>query len=179
MGILKSAAKILLIASLTITVSFCGNLKKDEFVFGPSYNNVRQKFGSPLIKKNMTTQNCCGTQTVYQISEIPMDGKAYHASKTIRSFTNGNVTEEKDIYRKNIDDTTVVQINILADWKWEENKISFSGKMGKIDKRTLNIKAKDYLTDRSKFPDYPWTSLTLTVIDSSLKVWGLSRYDDY
>jgi hypothetical protein len=169
----------LLIATLTITFSYCSNLKKDDFEFGPSYNTVRQKFGSPRIKNNMTTQNCCGTQTVYEISEIPMNDKAYHASKTIRAFSNGKVTEEKDIYRKSIDDTTLVQVDILSDWIWEENKISFTGKIGKIDKRTLNLNAKEFLTKHSSFPEYSWTKLKLNEIDSSLKVWGLSRNDDY
>jgi hypothetical protein len=170
---------LLLVATLTITFSYCRNPKKDNFEFGPSYNTVRQKFGSPLIKNNMTTENCCGTQTLYKTSEIPTNDNAYHASKTIRAFSNGKVTEEKDIYRKNIDDTTLIQVNILSHWIWEENQIYFSGSIRKIDKRALNLSPKDFLAEHSKFPDYPWTKLSLNEIDSSLKVWGLTRNDHY
>lgn len=170
-----------IILGLTLTASFCSTLRKDgkEFEFGPIYNDTRQKFGSPLIKSDMDAKRCCGEWTVYEILGVPSNNNPYHSSKTIRTIHNGKLTGEKDIYRKSIDDTTLLQVNLLSQWKWEEQKIVFTGSMGKIDKRTLNLSAKDFLVENSKYPDYEWTDLDLAAFDSVLQSWGLSRKDSY
>jgi hypothetical protein len=164
---------------LLLTISFCSCTTKDadDFEFGMKFNSVRQKFGSPVIKHNMVTHNCCGNWTVYEIDKLPNDNKAYHVSKTIRAITNGKLTEEKDIYRKRIDDTTLIQLNILTHWIWSENKIEISSSIGKVDKRTLEIKAKDYLVNNNNYPAYHFLTLDKTQCDSALQTWGLSRLD--
>ena len=150
----------------------------DDFQFGTKYNGTRQKFGSPLIKRNMKVHHCCGVWTSYEIEKVPDNGKAYHCSKTIRAITNGRLTEEKDIYRKNLDDTTILQLNLLTHWIWEDKKIEMKGNVGKIDKRALNLPAKHFIRNEAKYLDYAFKDLDQTQIDSVLVSWGLSRFDN-
>jgi hypothetical protein len=166
------------IAVLTVAFSFCTfKGAADKFEFGMKYNSVRNEFGSPLIKHNMSAHNCCGKWTVYEIDKVPSDSNAYHSSKTIRAITNGKLTNEEDIYRKNLDDTTILQLNLETVWQWTSHKLDIYGNVGKIDNRTLNIKAKDFISENRKYPDYEFTQLNQSQIDSLLSTWGLSRFD--
>jgi hypothetical protein len=149
----------------------------DDFQFGVKYNSIRQRWGSPLIKHNMKANKCCGLWTEYKIGEVPDDDKAYHFSKTIRAITNNRLTNEKDIFRENLDDTTILQLNLLTLWIWADNKLNITGNFGKIDRRTLDLRAKDFITDNAKYPSYDFKELDEPQIDSLLHSWGLSRFD--
>lgn len=170
--------KLLLLLSVMMATVFCSCSGRDDYEFGSKYNPVRQKFGSPSIKKNMVVKSRF-IMTLYEIDAVPTGNKAYHASKTVRAVTDGKISEEKDIYRESIDDTTLVQVNILSRWIWEENRVSFRGSIGKIDKRSLDLKAGESIRELSKYPDYQHMDLNLVQIDSALKEWGLSRFDNY
>lgn len=161
----------------TIILLSCSFQNVDDFEFGTKYNAVRKKMGSPLIKHNMIPQNCCGAWTMYQIDKALVKDKAYHSSKTIRLIVNGKLTEEEDIYRKDVDDTTILQLNILTSWRWEAGKLNMRGNTGKIDKRTIGIKASGFTSEFSKFPNYEFKDLNQLQIDSVLIQWGLSRFD--
>jgi hypothetical protein len=164
------------IAVLMIISSACN--RSDDFLFGIKYNPTRHKFGSPLIQHNMKASYCCGIGTIYQIDKVPDNFQAYHFSKSIYAITNNKLTEEKDIFRKNVDDSTIIQLNLLTLWPWEDRKFSIEANLGKIDRRTLKLRASEFLSKRIKYPDYPFKELDQAQIDSVLKSWGLSRFDD-
>jgi hypothetical protein len=162
---------------LLAAFSFCTVKNADDFEFGIKYNPTRLKFGSPLIKRNMVAQNCCGNWTVYMIDKKPLDNQAYHSSKTMRVIIDGRLAEEKDIYRKNLDDSTILQLNILTIWPKENGSLNFQGNVGKLDSRVLNLKATDFMSGYTKYPNYEFTTLNQPQIDSVLNLWGLSRSD--
>lgn len=162
------------IAIITIVLASCNS--SDDFPFGIRYNDMRQRYGSPLIQHEMKATNCCGVWTEYIINKVP-NNKAYHYSKTIRAITENKLTEEKDIFRENLDDTTIVQLNLLTFWNWQDNEIRITGNLGKIDLRMLGIPAKDFIRTRSKYPEYAFRDLDLRQIDSVLHSWNLSRSD--
>ncbi len=164
-----------LIVVLMIIFSAC--TPSDGFLFGIKYNATRQKFGSPLIQHNMKASNCCGVGTIYQIDKVPDNSKAYHFSKSIYAITNNKLTEEKDIFRKNVDDSTILQLNLLTLWPWEDRKFLIKANLGKIDRRTLKLRASEFLRNKTKYPDYPFKELDQAQIDSILNSWGLSRSD--
>jgi hypothetical protein len=149
----------------------------DEFKFGFQYNSVRLKFGAPLISKNMVRQEAYGSWTVYNIREEPLE-KPYHYSKAISAYDNDKVYNEIDVYRKNLDDTTIMQLDINILYDWDNQTIVAQGNLGKLDKRSFNVKTDDYLKPNSpSFPKYEWKVLDLTEIDNLLKSWQLSRRD--
>lgn len=145
----------LLITILTITFCACTHPNASEFKFGIKFNLVRQKFGVPLLKQNMNAYECCKEPTIYRIDEITNDSRAYHSSKTIESFSDSTVFEEADIFRKNINDTTVFNLKMTSLYDWKNMKVSFEATVGKIDKRELKLKATDYFTEKkNEFPNY-------------------------
>ena len=125
----------------------------------------------------MKVHNCCGVWTIYEIDKVPDNNKAYHFSKTIRGIKEGRLTNEKDIFRKNLNDTTILQVNLLTRWIWTDNKLEITGNLGKIDRRSLNLSAKAFVNDAAKYPSYNFKELNGTQIDSALHSWGLSRFD--
>jgi hypothetical protein len=163
------------IAVLLVIFSACN--RSDDFLFGVKYNSTRQRFGSPLIQHNMKASYCCGIGTIYQINKVPDDSKAYHFSKSITAITNNKLTEEKDIFRKNVDDSTILQLNLLTLWPWESRKFLIEANLGKIDRRTLKLRASEFLGNYSKYPNYRFKELDQGQIDSVLNSWGLSRFD--
>lgn len=172
--------KYFLTPAILVTMLFSCSfnlLKEDNFEFGIKYNAERLRIGSPLINQNMHAQHCCGVWTVYEIDSIPEGNKAYHYSKTIRGIINGKLSEEKDIYRKGVNDTTILQLNILTLWPAEGSKSGFEVNIGKVDVRSLNLKAADYVKENSKYPGYNFTSLNLDQLDSVLNSWKLSISD--
>jgi hypothetical protein len=168
----------LIILTLLITIiSSCELKDAKDYKFGVNYNAQRKIKGSPLVKQNMHSKYCCNEETVFEISKVPNDTSAYHLSKSIRSIINGRLTEEKDIYRKNLNDTTLIQLNILTNWALAKGKLTFKSNLGKIDRRTLNMKASEFIQKDSKYPEYKWVDLNLLQIDSVLASWHLSRFD--
>jgi len=161
---------------MTLT-SFDNHKSADDFKFGVQYNPVRQKLGVPLITKNMVRQDEYGTWAVYNITNEPLD-KPYHFSKAVCAYDDDKVYQEKDTYRKNLDDTTIMQLDIDFLYDWEKPTIHAQGSLGKLDKRSFNVKAEDYLKPNPPaFPRYEWKVLDLNEIDSLLKSWQLSRGD--
>jgi hypothetical protein len=161
----------------TLSIIFLSFKAVDDFKFGFKYNPIRQRWGSPLIKDNMKAHNCCGAWTIYEIDKVPDNNKAYHFSKTIRGITEGRLTNEKDIFRKNLNDTTILQVNLLTRWIWANNKLEITGNLGKIDRRSLDLSAKVFVNDAAKYPSYNFKELNGPQIDSVLHSWGLSRFD--
>lgn len=168
---------LFLLTVLALTFSYCNFKRVDSSQFGIKYNPVRQKFGAPLIKPSMIAHNCCGAGTVYRIDKEPGDQAAYHFSKTIRTISNDKPTEEKDIYRKKLNDTTILQLNVLTWFNWAKDSAELHGSVGKIDRRTVNLKTKDFFTENSKYPSYEHMKCTQQQIDSALTAWGLSRFN--
>lgn len=150
-----------------------------NFKFGRNYNWFRKKMGSPLIKKNMVTTNCCGNWTIYKF--LPAEGKtkAYHSTKTIRLIENGWLYEEKDIYRKNLNDTTLIQLNILSKYIQKDSTCTFKSNFGMIDKRNFEDSAEQQTPHGSSYTEYTWKNVEIAEADSLLKSWGLSRSDEY
>lgn len=160
-----------------VIIIFSAFSRSDDFIFGIQYNPTRLRFGSPLIQHNMKASYCCGAGTVYQIDKEPVNAKAYHFSKTISAITNGTLTEEKDIFRKNVDDSTILQLNLLTLWPWSDRQFLIKGNFGKFDRRASKLRAAEFLGKHRKYPDYPYKDLDLAQIDSILHSWGLSRFD--
>jgi len=160
-----------------ILTSFDSSHSADDFKFGVQYNPVRLKLGVPLISKNMVRQDEYGSWAVYNIDKEPL-GKAYHYSKAVCAYDDDKVYQEKDTYRKNLDDTTIMQLDIDFLYDWNKQTISAQGSLGKLDKRSFTVKAEDYLKPNPpKFPRYEWKVLDLGEIDNLLKSWQLSRSD--
>jgi len=166
---------ILLLMTLT---SFDNIHSGDDFKFGFQYNSVRLKFGAPLINKDMVRQEDeYVSWVVYNINEEPLD-KPYHYSKAVCAYDDEKVYNEKDVYRKNLDDTTIMQLDINILYDWDKQMIIAQGNLGKLDKRSFTVKAEDYLKPNPpKFPRYEWKVLDLAGIDNLLNSWQLSRHD--
>ncbi|OQP50127.1 hypothetical protein A4D02_27215 [Niastella koreensis] len=167
----------LIIFTIAFFLPSCTFNCADNFEFGIKYNPVRRKFGSPLIKHYMSAHNCCGAWTTYEIDNVPADNGAYHSSKTIRVITNGKVTNEEDLYRKQLNDTTILQLDIETALLWENDSLEIYAKFGKIDTRKLKIEPKDVIIDDSKYPRYEKMKLDRQQIDSVLRLWNLSRFE--
>lgn len=157
--------------------SFDNNSMTDDFKYGIKYNPIRLEFGVPLIQKNMVRQDDYGTWAVYNINIEPTD-RPYHYSKAICAYDDDRVYNEKDVYRKNLDDTTIIQLDINILYDWDKKTIIAQGNLGKLDKRSFTVKAEDYLKpDPPRFPRYEWKVLDLSEIDKLLNSWQLSRQD--
>ena len=167
----------LIIASIITIFNSCRSKDTSDYKFGVKFNSIRKEKGSPLVKHNMVAKYCCDEEAVFEIDKIPADTNAYHSSKTIRLIINGHLAEEKDIYRKILDDTTLLQLNILTRWSLTEGDLTFKSNLGKIDRRILGTKAKDFINNNSNYPDYKFADLSMLQIDSVLAHWNLSRFD--
>jgi hypothetical protein len=165
---------ILLLMTLA---SFDNTERIDDFKFGYQYNSVRLKFGVPLISKNMLRQDEYGSWVVYNLDKEPLD-KPYHYSKAICAYDDDKVYNEIDVYRKSLDDTTIIQLDINILYDWDKQTIVAQGNYGKLDKRSFTVKAEDYLKPNPpSFPRYEWKVFDLAEIDKLLKSWQLSRRD--
>ncbi len=114
---------------------------------------------------------------VYEIEKIPAGNFAYHYSKSVFGKLNHKITSEKDIYRKPIDDTTLIQLNLSSEYDWTAFKGVITGDLFLVDKRSLKQSATGLLKNGSKYPEYERTELNFTQNDSILKNWKLSRFD--
>lgn len=150
--------KILLLCFFATTLS-CENDTDKNFEFGTKYNRVRRDWGVPTIKKNMTPLNCCHEWTVYQINPDSISSNAFHNSKTIRLITGHKVTNEEDIYINKIHGITY-QLNLLTVYNGKENKVKIKGSVGILSSNNRQTLNKTYQ------------------VDSVLKNWGLSRFDN-
>jgi hypothetical protein len=170
----------LLFITIILNLYSCAQQVDSNFKFGRKYNSIRHKFGAPLIKNNMEAHDCCGNWTTYMVKEQPTDKNPYHYCKAISTIINDTVIEENDVYRRNIDDTTMMQldIHILYDWK-TKSLILIAPGVGKVEKRQIGLKAEDYLKPNlPQFKESQWQTLdNLTQVDSVLTSWGLSRFD--
>lgn len=165
---------ILLLMTLN---SFDDTKQIDDFKFGVQYNSIRLKFGVPVIDKNMVRQDEYGSWVVYNINKELLD-KAYHYSKAICAYDDEKVYNEIDVYRKNLDDTTIIQLDINILYNWDKQTIETQGNFGKLDKRSFTVKAEDYLKPNpSRFPKYKWQVRDLGEIDKLLQSWQLSRHN--
>lgn len=125
----------------------------------------------------MVRQEGYGSWVVYNIQSEPLD-KPYHYSKAVSAYDNEKVYNETDVYRKNVDDTTIMQLDINIIYDWDNRTIIVQGNLGKLDKRSFTVKAEDYLKPNPpKFPKYEWRTLDLPEIDNLLHAWQLSRHD--
>jgi hypothetical protein len=190
---------ILNILFMSLT-SFSNLTFQDGNKFGLEYNAVRQKFGAPLVKPNMQLDTTYGSWFLYAIPVEPRTS-AYHYSKAVCLVIDDKVIQEKDIYRKYLDDTTLLQMEIDIVYDWNSESMRANANFRKIDKRTFAPNSKNanvtqdaetnlqsliensvkqatdnYLKQQS-YPKYKLEVINLDQIDSLLNSWQLSRFD--
>ena len=138
---------------------------------------------------------------LYKIPDEPSEG-SYHYSKAVCLIFDDKVIQEKDIYRRQLDDTTLMQMEIDVIYDLSSDSINAKANFGKIDKRTFvtnldNVnqteqnendlqsfiensvkRATENYLKQKQCPRYKWEVLSLDQIDIVLNSWTLSRFDN-
>lgn len=139
---------------------------------GISFNSERLKYGAPIIHSYLcfqsTSEKMESWGLAYELEDTMKGG--YHAGKGI-FHSKGALLDEKDIYRKRIDDSTLIMLGILT-YVSKDFKVEFPS----IWYDTLNASSvglsKPVITER-KF-NARW-DLSIEQADSILHSWGTSR----
>ncbi|WP_157491700.1 hypothetical protein [Flammeovirga sp. SJP92] len=144
-------------------------------------NKLREKLGVPTIKENMVMMD----EMTWSINNRNSKDGSFHAKKIIMYDRNCNSCswEESDMFRKKINDSTYVQLNLHS--VLNNDKVDFNRTkplLFKVDIRALKVSVKGEIdnmlfgSDTSKRSiDYPSKIITMEQADSVLLSWNLKR----
>ena len=142
--------------------------------FGLAFNKTRLKYGAPVIHDYLCLESTSEKMESWSLSKEIQDtiSIGFHDGKGVFLQTDG-LLEEKDIFRKRINDSTFVMLGILT-YVSKDMKVDFpdiwydtisAGSIG-LSKKTREG------SERTNTPKY---GLTITQADSVLRSWGTSR----
>lgn len=150
--------------------AFCTGKSK----YGREYNKIRLQVGAPIIHNYMCleTPNATFEESWRMPKALQMKAKnGFHAGKTIFLQSEAQL-DEKDIFRKRIDDTTFMMLGILTEvrnGKTEYPSIWFMT----VDARDISL-AEDNRAGREHKMGFT-SKFTIHQADSVLQSWATAR----
>lgn len=132
---------------------------------GKASNDLRMRFGIPLIDSNLVSNDTISTvySRWFSVNEFPAGNEVLHTWKTI-STTSGSsiITTEDDAFRKRINDSLFYQLDINS-VLGIDSSLATTGTIFEV--------TKNENTSGSKKTDKQYKQLDKPGIDSVMKSW--------
>jgi hypothetical protein len=143
--------------------------------FGKPFNNLRSKYGAPIIHDYLCFETATDKMETWGLSKEIQDTitAGFHEGKGVFLKTDG-LLDEKDIFRKRINDSTFIMLGILT-YVSKDMKVEFTNIWSDtVSARTIGL-ARTSQTNFERV-DNPRQNLTIQEADSILQSWGTSRF---